>query len=68
MNEALKSLKPGPLGMSTYYSVESTSFVALRTALLVLAFPSAKLAEIFSSSRRHICKKFQFQTAQRLTC
>lgn len=54
--------------MSTYYSVESTSFVALRTALLVLAFPSAKLAEIFSSSGRHICKKFQFQTAQRLTC
>lgn len=54
--------------MSTHYSVESTSFVALRTALLVLVFPSAELAEIFSSSGCHICKEFQFQTAQRLTC
>jgi hypothetical protein len=47
--------------------MEFTPFVALRPALLVLALSGAELTEIFSCPWRHICEKFQLQTAQWLT-
>lgn len=47
--------------------MEFTPFVALRPALLVLALSGAELTEVFSCPWRHICEKFQLQTAQWLT-